>query len=210
MSGVLGGTIGSFNQPISLSYVDFTFSDVNAVLPSTAQPGDIVFYISSTTSTGITVPTTSGYTTLASSTTVGSYLMGIRVLDETDIPGTSIILNNNRIILLVFRPNRRVLSSGITLSNLTEQAAGTAPTNQVLPATSTGSSALISFAHFRSNGTGGTPARSSSQTMNEVFGIGLDIIRYQIYNPVQSIPSNTITMGDNGTNVLQSFYLVVS
>ena len=201
------GFVGSRYSPLtSLTFINSAVSSGNVTIPAESQPGDIIVYVMSTPTSATALPAIGSYIGLQESTASGSYRIAYRVLDNSDIAGSTTIANTQQIVLMLFRPNGIIRT--VTSSSFSSQLTTAAPNNQILPAL-TVTSPVISLAHYRCSAAIGT--RGSSQTMTEILGPATTMyLKYRVDNPVSSLASNTISQSDNGTNFLQSLHITVA
>lgn len=202
------GFIGSDYSPLTtLTFINSAVSSGNVTIPTESQPGDIIVYVMSTTTNGATFPAIGNYTAIQESTVSGSSRIAYRVLDTSDIGGSTTIANTNQIVLMLFRPNGIIRT--VTSSSFSSQVTTAIPTNQVLPALTINPSPVISLAHYRCSTA--ITTRGSSLAMTEITGPSTSMyLKYRVDNPVSSIGSNTISQSDNGTNFLQSLHITVA
>lgn len=210
----LSAVLNSIRPPVtSLTFVSFAntpTSGTNVILPATAQNGDIAIFFTSATVTQTFATLPPNFIDLNSSAAGSTpYRIGYFLVDGSVTPGTTSFnpfASGGKTTMLVYRPNRKINS--VTSSNFSTQATTATPTNQVLPAITNALSPTIAFAQYRSSGS--ITTRGSTQTMTETTGDTGQFIKHAIYNPGSSVGSNTISMNDAGTNILQSLRITVS
>jgi hypothetical protein len=194
--------------PPTLSFVASATSTASTItIPATATTGDIAVLFDTSTTTTLTVP--SGWSQNNSASTSGiRTTYSYRVLTSGQA-GTSVtgMAGTTRKVMLVFRAS----SSYNQLSGYSNgsQPTTAAPSNQTLPLSSV-SKPHLAFAVYAWTTT--TPPRGWVQTggsptlVSSISTSGVSV-NYQINNSGTSPNNATITMGDGGTNTLQTGYL---
>jgi hypothetical protein len=176
-------------------------------IPNNVQVDDYAILFDFSTTTTDTTPT--NWTSISKATTTGIRTnISYKKMVSGDLGATITGMGGTtRKILLTFRPNAAV--SSVTLSTPGSQATTAAPSNQTI-SMSGQNRPIIGFACYASTGSvgtrgwsGGTPVEFSNVSTSSIF------VKALVYNQeFTTTPSNaTISMSDNGTNTLQTFYM---
>jgi len=207
--GVAQAVLTSITQALSATS---TASTITA--PSGIQAGDLIVLLDKAANSFLTAPTAvtpTGFTNASNVTSaITRQMLSWKKADGTE-GGTSITgMNgsaNNTKIIYVFRGN--IAATTVTPSTVNGQATSAAPTNQNVAA-SGGTAPLVIVAGYGcASGTiiarGFSPAKDGEIEQASTGDLWL---AYKIYN---SSPADvTISMGDFGTNFLQSMYIQMS
>jgi hypothetical protein len=213
MSGILGAIAGIRSTPTSPATLTFVGSRVvnatTVTLPVGTAAGDIA--ILSNTGGAFIInnapPPPTGWTPIHGTTTgliTGSH--SYKLLNSSDVSAGSITIgttygSSNRKILITVRPSRTPLALVVRSPNA--QGTPNAPANQTLSISAV-TSPIISFATYYTNGSLGTAGSSVTMTL---LGGSNHAVKYLINN---SAPANiTLSMADEGSNILMSFALEV-
>ena len=188
----------------NISFVTST-SATNAgsiTIPTSAREGDLaVLFDYSSTNTGNTIHP--GWNLIVRTFTTLNAICSYKILVAQDI-GTSVtgLTSSASKTILIFRPNRPLLL--VIAGSVNGQTTTVAPSNQTLGVPSA-SSPIIGFAHYTSSGS--ITSAASSFSMNTVLNTNTQVCKYVILNKGSASVNSTISMGDHGTNLMQSFYL---
>jgi hypothetical protein len=191
-------------------------------MPTGAAAGDIVFVIDRLAGTGSltnfrTPLSANGNSFTEHQTTSGgssTTFLGCRISSKVLIFGeaagniTNLINNTNatahRAIAVAFRP-----SSPITSTTYTSTGGEYTTGNPAVQTVSVSSQPAAALAMAIYTSTGTVSPRTSSITMNELVESGVTTLyaKYKLYSDGESRTNFTVDMDDEGTNLLQSFYV---
>lgn len=205
---------------LSLSFVTSALSGTqNITIPASAAEGDIAILFdmalnfagggapAEVVPAGFTKPTGGSFTLLGSTYAIRETI-SYKVLGASD-PGSSVTgqlggVYNSK-IMLVFRPSDTL--TGTTLADLATEGTESDPAQQTVNA-SGGTAPLLVLASYASEGAGGTDTFSPAADAQVVDGSDILRVSYRIDN---TSPSDTdVDMGDEGHNMLASFYFEAS
>jgi hypothetical protein len=177
-------------------------------VPAAAAANDIAILFDTSTTTTDTTP--SGWTSISKTTTTGirtniSYKKLVSGDVNSSITGMA---GTTRKVMVIVRAD--INPTNIKLSNASAQSTTSAPSNQTITLANN-LQPIVGFACYASTGNVGTrgwstgnPSEYSSVSTSSVY------VKALAYNPGAVNATPTISMSDNGTNTLQSFYLHLS
>jgi hypothetical protein len=221
-------SLGRFTAPasVTLTFVAFTVSDgtTTIAMPAGAAAGDIVFVIDRLAGTGsltnFRTPLTSGGNSFtahqttsggSSSTFLGSRISSrVLIAGDLSFAGTITNLINNttasahRAMAVAFRP-----SSAITSVSYVQTGGQHTTGDPSVQTVSVSSEPAAGLAVAVYTATAAVSPRTSSITMEELVGSGVTTlyIKYKLYTAGEARTDFTVDMDDEGTNLLQSFYV---
>lgn len=187
--------------------VSFVTSAVTAnvgsiVIPSSAKAGDLaILFDYSATYTTYTVP--ANWDLIVRTVSVLHAMCSYKILTAQDVGASVTGLPGSALkTILVFRPNRPI--SAITVGSVNGQTTTSAPSNQTL-SVPFASSPILGIAQYIS--TGAITSAASTVNMSTVTNTTNQLCKYSIFGKDSPSSNSTISMGDHGTNLMQSFYL---
>lgn len=188
----------------SVSFVaSTTATNVGSIIiPNSAREGDLaVLFDYSSTNTGNLTPV--NWNLILRTFTTINAICSYKILVAQDI-GVAVtgLTSSASKTVLIFRSNRQI--STVVVGSLNGQTTTVAPSNQVL-SIPVAASPILGFAHYTSSGS--ITSATSSFNMNTVSNATNQICKYVIFNKGSASVDSTISMGDHGTNLMQSFYL---
>jgi hypothetical protein len=191
-------------------------------MPTGAQAGDIVFVIDRLTAQGNAAslrtpfisnsgnPFTEHQTTSAGSvTTYMGCRISSRVLTAGALGTISNLINNatsgnHRTIAVLFRPSTAITS--VTYTSTGGQSTVNNPSVQTVSVSSQPQAAMAMAVYTAQTA---IDPRTSSITMEELNASGVTAfyVKYKLYTAGEARTDFTVDMDDEGTNLLQSFYV---
>ena len=173
-------------------------------IPSFAVAGDIALLYDYSTTTTDTTP--SGFTQITTATTTGirlsvSYKVLVGGEASTNITGMG---GTTRKILKLFRPNQA--GAPLSILNINSEATTATPATQTLTLTNSTGFALYATAVYATTGTAVT-TRNGTFTFETSSTTRLYQKAVKYTNNQTPTNITNISMSDNGTNALISFYL---
>jgi hypothetical protein len=215
----LGTTSGARSDSTSLALsptsiavvgVQQKISGNSILIPSTAQVDDVavLFEQLGTISGTPTLPTLSGWTTVDTrATTLIASGIYYKKLVSGDINSTLSLATGS-----LYQSHRLVILRGnnpfstVTAGSINGQATTATPTSQTLSMSGVGTP-LIGFASYGATNSI-TTRGATGPTFTELSTLSTAIyVKYTIFNSGDTPINATISQTDNGTNILQSFYL---
>jgi hypothetical protein len=210
-------------EPGFLSFVEATYANggTTIAMPTGAQAGDIVFVIDRLAATGSlsnfrTPLSSAGNSFTAHQTNSGgssTTFMGCRISSRVLLSGELGTITNlistttataHRAMAVLFRPASAITST--TYTSTGGQYTTVNPSVQTVTVSSEPSAALA-MAIYTSTGT--ISPITSSITMEQLADSGVTTFyaKYKLYADGESRTDFTVDMDDEGTNLLQSFYV---
>jgi hypothetical protein len=209
---------------VTLTFVGASYisGSTTIAMPAGTAAGDIVFVIDRLAGTGSltnfrTPLTSNGLSFTEHQTTSGGFSTGFlgcrissRVLSSVNFSGTITNLIDNtgstthRAMAVAFRP-----SSAITSTTYTERGGQYTTANPSAQTVTVSSQPAAALAMAIYTSTGTVSPRTSSITMDELVQSGVTTFyaKYKLYADGESRTNFTVDMDDEGTNLLQSFYV---
>jgi len=212
---------------VTLTFVasSFTTATTTIAMPSGAQNGDIIFVIDRALGSSASIGqfrtplSANGNSFTEHQTTSGgsdnqTNFMGCRISSKVLVFGESAgnisnLINNtnnpgHRAIALAFRP-----SSAITSTTYTSTGGQHTTSNPSVQTVSVGSEPAASLAIAVYHAQAAVSPRTSSITMSEIVYPSQTTfyVKYKLYSTGESRTDFTVDMDDEGTNLLQSFYV---
>jgi hypothetical protein len=214
--------MGFFIDPIQLRvpvtslsfHTSGTSGGTSILIPATAQAGDLCIYLDYARSSAA-IPTAvvpSEFTPVTDNTSTNSRAkVSFKVLTgsevNTNVTGMAGNTNNNKIVM-IFRPNATIY--GVTPGSVNGQGTTVNPGAQTITVNSlTAPPVVLQIAHYCASGAV-DPRTATGPTFSEIAGQTTS--HYGKYNITNSgTPTNgSIDQDDEGTNILQSFYLAIT
>lgn len=196
-------TLGPVAGPGAISFVGSSLSTGETIsLPADARRGDLAILFDVATSPAATVVPTGWVALGTSSGSTFRRQISFRILagNEGTITGMLGASTNDKIIT-VFR--RTFGNWGSERSRQAQVTTGV-PTDQVV---TVGKAPLIVMAHYAATGGVTTQTFTPAQDAQIASVSLLSVVRYKIYND-PAVPANTtVTMGDEGSNIMTSYYM---
>ena len=210
-------------SPVTLSFVDVVYTNTSTTIamPAGAQAGDIVFVIDRlTTVDGLasfrTPLTSAGNSFTSHQTNSGGSsgtFQGCRISSRVLLAGelgtiTNLINNSSssghRTMAILFRPSIAITSTTYTSTGGDYNAAN--PSGQIISVNNQPVAAMAMVVYIA---TGAISPRTSGITMVELTypSVTTFYVKYKLYTAGESRTSFTVDMDDEGTNLLQSFYV---
>lgn len=209
-------------DPITLSFVAASYMNggTTIAMPTGAQAGDIVFVVDRLGGTGSTfnfrTPLTSAGNTFTAHQTVfggsGSTFLSTRISSRVLVTGELSTIANlhstttasaHRGIAILFRP-----SDAITSVTYTSTGGEYTVNNPAVQTVSVSNEPQAAVAIAVYTALAAVAPRTSSITLTELNdGAGTLFANYKLYTTGESRTNFTVDMDDEGTNLLQSFYV---
>jgi hypothetical protein len=210
--------------PLTLTFVasSFALAQTTIAMPSGAQVGDIVFVIDRALGSSASIGqfrtplSANGNSFTEHQTTSGGStgaFTGCRISSKVLVSGevgtiTNLINNTNnpghRAIALAFRPSVAITSTSYTSTG--GQYTASDPSVQTV-AVGAEPAAAMAMAVYHAQAA--VSPRTSSITMSEIVypSATTFYVKYKLYSAGESRTNFTVDMDDEGTNLLQSFYV---
>lgn len=200
----VGGRISSFSFVTSGS----SSASTTVAVPASAQAGDLaVFFDTNETNTTFSQPT--GFTLVDSNINLRRSLIAYKVLVSgdlgTNISGSTAGGTNDGKVILIFRPDATI--NTVTVNDLATIATTAAAGSQTINVNGI-AAPVIAIAQYTAT-IGITAPEYSFSTLTQVLpSAGNEMVTgYQVFNTAASADITISNGTDNGSNILQSFYL---
>jgi len=207
MLGLGAGKVSSFTFRSNTSNTGATST---ALIPATAQEGDLVILVDSIDSANTTFGAPSGFTLIDSAfQTPRKTVISYKVLGASD-PGTTVtggagVGTNDAKLIIVFRPNATI--NTVTVNDLATIATAAAAGSQTINVNAV-SPPIIAFASYSASAGISAGEYNFSTLTLALPSAGNELVTgYSIYNTAAVADVTISNNFDNGSNLLQSFYL---
>jgi hypothetical protein len=208
---------------VTLTFVAATYANgsTTIAMPTGAQAGDIVFVIDRLTGLGNIASFRTPLTSVSNSFTAhqtnnagsASTFMGCRISSRVLVSGElgtiTNLINNvttaaHRTIAVLFRPSTAITS--VTYTSTGGQSTVNNPSVQTVSVSSQPQAAMAMAVYTAQTA---IDPRTSSITMEELNASGVTAfyVKYKLYTAGEARTDFTVDMDDEGTNLLQSFYV---
>jgi hypothetical protein len=199
----------------NITFVNSSTSTSSTITIPSFQNGDYVFIFQSNSGTSTIPDTPSNFTSITTGSLLvggggGGLSLGVKVSYKKMVTGESRNISLSglgiRAVSLLFRPD--FIGTGEDYGSPNTQTITGTPATQTVVGPSTSLYPHIIFGHYSATGT--VSPRTSSVTMSEVTGGSTSqYVKYKIYDTGDTSESVNISMQDEGTNSLQSFYFQI-
>lgn len=208
--------------PTSLKFFSFVTSSASdgssIIIPSGVQANDVLVITDYAAAISPVSVTPTGFT-LALSTSATEVLTNISYKLANGTEGSLSVTGmsgvNQTKQCLVFRP--QFTPTSLIHQDTAGQATSATPTNQTLNASAGAGYAVIALAHYYGSdristfsARGFSPAADGETQVEYSLGTVFErstFVKYKNYTSFETPSDHTISVGDNGSNVLQSLYL---
>ncbi len=200
--GELPGVIRPIG-PGTISFVGSSLSTGETItLPASARRGDLALLFDVANGPAATVVPTDWVAVGAASGSTFRRQISFRILagNEGTITGMVGSTSTDK-IALVFR---RTVGNWGSEKSRQAQVTTSAPTDQVV---TVDRAPLIVVGHYAATAGVTTQAFTPAQDAQVASVSLLNVVRYKIYNAPSVPASTTVAMGDNGSNIMTSFYM---
>lgn len=202
--------LGLDRKITSFSFLDSGSSSASSTvtIPATAQAGDLAVYFD-TNETNTTFSQPTGFTLVDSNINLRRSLIAYKVLVSGDpgsnITGSTAGGSNDGKIVLIFRPNGTI--NTVTVNDLATIATISAAGSQTINVNGV-AAPVIAISQYTAT-VGITAGEYDFSTLTVVLPVaGNEMVTgYQIFNTSASADITISNNTDNGSNILQSFYL---
>ncbi len=209
MLGIFASGVGVSKN---IEFISSSTSTSSTITIPSFQNGDYVFIFQSNSGTSTIPNTPTGFTSITTGSAVvgGGLSLGVKISYKELVTGESrnISLSGSgiRAVSLLFRPD--FIGTGEDYGSPNTQTITGTPATQTVVGPSTSLYPHIIFGHY--SATGIVSPRTSSVTMSEVTGGSTSqYVKYKIYDTGDTSESVNISMQDEGSNSLQSFYFQI-